>query len=272
MKHERPLRVARTAIRHAPLLVFGLYGAVALAHAIPGPHPAIRREPPPFTVLATPRSRTVGAGAATHYWITVRRGRYRGKIRFIAGGPGLGLLPNRAANQITLKTRGQRVLLTVKTNSLDPAGLYLVRVETVGGKYRPYLTVGLMIRGPRPASVTIAGRSGPLWPGTAQSVDLALTNPNPRAISVRRLVVKIGQVRAPQATPTLPCSAADFSVSQFAGRYPLRVAAHRTDHLSTLGVPAAKGPQLVMLDRPVNQDGCQGATVTLSFAGTATSP
>ena len=35
---------------------------------------------------------------------------------------------------------------------------------------------------------------------------------------------------------------------------------------------AARGPQLRMLDRPVNQDGCQGATVPLSYAGRATIP
>jgi hypothetical protein len=79
-------------------------------------------------------------------------------------------------------------------------------------------------------------------------------------------------VEAPRATGALPCTAGDFTVVQFAGAYPLRVGPQATVHLSDLGVAAARGPQLRMLDRPVNQDGCQGATVTLSYSGAATSP
>jgi hypothetical protein len=34
-------------------------------------------------------------------------------------------------------------------------------------------------------------------------------------------------------------------------------------------VPAARLPQLMMLDLPTNQDACKGVTLTLSYSGSA---
>jgi hypothetical protein len=40
---------------------------------------------------------------------------------------------------------------------------------------------------------------------------------------------------------------------------------HRTTDLVALGVPVEAWPLLTMLDRPLNQDGCQGAQLTLKL-------
>jgi hypothetical protein len=40
--------------------------------------------------------------------------------------------------------------------------------------------------------------------------------------------------------------------------------------LSDLGVPQANWPTITMPDPPANQDGCQGAKVTITYSGTAT--
>lgn len=277
MKHQRLTAIARTSLRGAPLFCFGVCAAGALAYTVHGTEAASgHHKRSAFTLVASPRSRSVTAGATAQYQIVIHRGRYRGKIRVTAAGSGLGLLPDRnatrAGNTITLKPHGQRVLMTVRTSASDRAGRYSVRVRAVGGKHRAYLSVGLTITVPAPAAFAIAGNFGPLWPGRARAVDLALTNPNSQAISVQTLTVSIKQVSAPRATHGFPCSIADFSVIQFAGAFPLEVPANATTHLSSLGVPPARRPQLVMLNRPINQNGCQGATLTLSYSGTATSP
>ena len=64
----------------------------------------------------------------------------------------------------------------------------------------------------------------------------------------------------------LPCTAADFTVTQYSGPYPLAVPPG-TSSLSGLGVPAAAWPQVGMLDTSANQDGCKGATLQLSYSG-----
>jgi hypothetical protein len=280
MKHERLMGIAFFFMR-PPLLALCLCTAVALAYGVHWHQTNIRRRGrAPFSLVGSPTSRTVLAGGAVRYTIAIHRfashrTHYRGKIKLSLGTVGPGLLTRwarRLGNGAAIAVHGQRAVITVKTASRDAPGKYQVHVRAVGGRYRGVLTLGLTITRPRSAPFQISGNFGPLWPGTSQAVDLALTNPNDRLISISRLTVSIQQVSAPRASSALPCSAADFSVSQFSGAYPLDVPAHDTVHLSDLGVAAPHGPQLRMLNRPVNQDGCQDATVTLAYAGTATSP
>ena len=61
----------------------------------------------------------------------------------------------------------------------------------------------------------------------------------------------------------------DSPIQQFAGAYPFKLAASRTRSLTDLGFPQSQWPQVGMVNRPVNQDGCKGATVTLKYTGTA---
>ena len=103
----------------------------------------------------------------------------------------------------------------------------------------------------------------------AQALNLAITNPNHLRLSVRSLTVSVQGVSAPNATRSLPCACADFLVIQFSGRYLLIVPAANARTLVALGVPSREWPQVAILDRPLDQDGCQGASVTLFYAGTA---
>ena len=58
---------------------------------------------------------------------------------------------------------------------------------------------------------------------------------------------------------------------QYAGSYPLTVAAHAAGvRLTSLGVPAAALPTVAMLDGARNQDACKGVTVHLAYTGSAT--
>jgi hypothetical protein len=273
MKHERLRGSVRTVFRSTPVLVFGLCAAAALAYTVHGRQASRHHHRgAPFILLATPRSTRVVAGGTVRYSIVIQRGFYGGKVKLIAGGEGLGLRPAKPltgrANKITFRVRGQRVLMTVRTSVLDPARKYSIRIRAVGGRYRAALSVGLVISAPKPARFAITASFGPLWPGTSDPLNLNLTNPNSGPIFVTSLKVSLKQVLAPKATRALPCSAADFAVTQFSGHYPLRVRRHATFRLSQLRV-ISKEPRLTMLDRPVNQDGCQGARLMLSYSGTA---
>lgn len=64
----------------------------------------------------------------------------------------------------------------------------------------------------------------------------------------------------------LPCSSADFAVTQYRGSYPLAVPTG-TSSLSGLGVAQQAWPRVGMLDSSANQDGCKGAALQLTYSG-----
>ena len=75
---------------------------------------------------------------------------------------------------------------------------------------------------------------------------------------------------APEASASLPCTVDDFAVIPFSGAYGFKLAAGGTTSLSQLGIPPSEWPQLKMVDRPVNQNGCKGASLALAYDGTST--
>ena len=113
---------------------------------------------------------------------------------------------------------------------------------------------------------TISGSSTrPISPGVRVPLNLTFTNPHDYAISVSRLRVTIGLVSAPSRTNTHPCGIADFTVIQSAAGPEPRIEAGASSTLQSLHVPRAAWPNVGMLNRPVNQDGCQGAKLTLNY-------
>jgi hypothetical protein len=113
---------------------------------------------------------------------------------------------------------------------------------------------------------TITGNSTkPISPGVRVPLNLTITNPHDYALSVSRLRVTIGVVRAPRQTNSRPCGMADFTVIQSAAGHDMRVEGRSAGTLRSLAVPRAAWPAVGMLNRPVNQDGCQGATLTLHY-------
>ncbi len=105
---------------------------------------------------------------------------------------------------------------------------------------------------------------GQLRPGTSAQVALTLQNPNKHAVRMMKVRVKIVKIVAPHADDAHTCTTADFAVKQMP-RAILRVPARRTTTLAAMGVPAAVWPRLTMLNRPLNQDGCKDAQLTLRF-------
>jgi hypothetical protein len=110
----------------------------------------------------------------------------------------------------------------------------------------------------------------PLAPGVHAPLDLILTNSELFAIKVIDLAVRVSAVHAPQADAAHPCAIGDFAVRDFSGAYGFALPASGTTSLSALGFTAAELPDVAMLERPLDQDGCKLATLTLTFDGVAT--
>jgi hypothetical protein len=114
--------------------------------------------------------------------------------------------------------------------------------------------------------VNISGdTSGAIAPGVMLPLDLSLDNTNDFDLSVDLLTVTVTEVDAPRATTDRPCSAADFEVRPLAEGVELTLGAGSAEDLSGMGVTRENWPAVGMIDGPLNQDGCQGATLTLSY-------
>jgi hypothetical protein len=129
------------------------------------------------------------------------------------------------------------------------------------------IRLALTVLAPKPVSIGISGTVAGLQPGAPAAIDLVLRNPSAQNLSVTGLTVIAKSVSAPQSTTQLPCTLADFSMGQYSGTYPLALPASSTRTLSSLGVPSARRPQVTLINRPLNQDGCQGASVVLTYSG-----
>lgn len=122
-----------------------------------------------------------------------------------------------------------------------------------------------------PSSFMISGDViRPITPGELVALDLRLENTNDLDLRIDRITVAVVDVDAPQSDKRHPCSAADFEVRQLSGSVVLRLAGYSTDSLSGLKLPEANWPAVGMLNRPVNQDGCKGASLTLNYEASGT--
>jgi len=109
-----------------------------------------------------------------------------------------------------------------------------------------------------------------LRPGDTYPLDLALTNLGGVAMTVIDLHVTISHVTAPNATPSRPCSVTDFAAAQVASGFALDLGPAESTSFSARSIPSSQWPQISMLNTAANQDGCKGATLTLSFTGSST--
>ncbi len=256
------IRMAKRSGGGGALASFGLLAVAALAaygiHVVQGR--AAR------TLTVSPASRSVTAGGAAHFRIGVNRRRFHGRVAFALRG-----LPRRARKAIFPWWDGQHMLV-ISTSALTPPGRYSLRLFASSRRLRRSLRLTLTVRALRPRSFQISGRVSGLQPGFPRPLNLVLRNPNPVAIRVTRLVVSLRGLIAPRASGADPCGLADFYVQQYRGAYPLRLPGHSTRTLARLRVPPAALPAVVLLNRPLDQDGCQGAKVTLTYTGRAVGP
>lgn len=121
---------------------------------------------------------------------------------------------------------------------------------------------------PRPSSsFTIAGdATAPITPGSSAAIDLEFTNRRVLPLAVSSVRVRVREVRAPHADAEHPCTVSDYTVQQVPRSTKITIPARATRALSALGLPPKAWPRVGLVDRPVNQDGCKGATLELDYS------
>ena len=102
-------------------------------------------------------------------------------------------------------------------------------------------------------------------PGELVPIDLRLDNTSDLDLAIDHITVGVVGIDAPRADAEHPCSAADFEVRQLSGGVVLRIAGNSAENLSGMDLPDENWPAVSMVDRPVNQDGCKGASLTLRY-------
>lgn len=105
----------------------------------------------------------------------------------------------------------------------------------------------------------------PLEPGLTAALDLKISNPVDETLGIQDLVVTVTSVDAPNSTTELPCSVKDFTTQAASGKIILEGGS--TNTLTELGLADSEWPQVSMLNTNLNQDGCKGATLSLTYSG-----
>lgn len=223
-----------------------------------------------FSVAAAPDSVTVLPGATAVYTLQLTRNNFSGPVSFsVMGGLPAGATVSFSPNPLT----GNSATLQVATTEASPKGtssLYLVATgKDLSGKPQyAYANVQLVLDTTIKQFALSGSVPGTLSPGTSAGLDLQISNPMNKSVSLTNLSVAIaGVTRSTEAAAkNLSCSAVDFAVTQYSGPYPLTVPTGNSS-LSGLGVQQQAWPQVGMLDSSRNQDGCKGATLQLTYSG-----
>jgi hypothetical protein len=228
-----------------------------------------------LSISAQPSSLTVSPGETATYSVRFRGVRTR-RAPTGALGP---LLRMRAKHTLpadmdvsltTASPFSTRATLAVRTTSRTPTGTYRIRVKGRMGPRRARRSVTLVVVPVSGERFSIAGDlGGVLAPGVDAPINLAISNPNPFALSIAALMVTVSGASGPNVDESHSCTPEDFLVTQYSGAYGFTVPASSTRTLAELGIPAGTWPRVLMVNRDVNQDGCKEATLDLTYDGSA---
>jgi hypothetical protein len=244
-----------------------------------------------LSLVLRPRAVTLTPGSSVRLTVVIRRHGISGPVRLAVTSKLPRGLTVRFAPP---RPRGRHSVLTLRATLRLRAGRYVLVLRAVGGHVRRKTKLVLNVPAPSPtsppkpggslsaggqgssstadagAAFSITGSAAEvLEPGATQPIDLQIENPNSDSLTLSTLTTVVSGVEAPRATPALPCTTSDFAVQQYAGMLPLVIAPNSTLTLQQLGVPQSEWPQVSMLDWATNQDGCQAASLRLSYGATA---
>lgn len=128
-----------------------------------------------------------------------------------------------------------------------------------GNDYRlPTTSTGFRIGGQIPQ---------PLVPGRTVRVNLRLANPTRVDLAVTRLEIEVAALGLDGQATT--CSLDNFAVKATQLTPPLTLPARSGGTLRELGLKGWRWPRIGLLNLPVNQDECQGVTLSLEYHGRA---
>ncbi|UTT68748.1 hypothetical protein NMQ03_16190 [Arthrobacter sp. DNA4] len=223
-----------------------------------------------FSMTATPESVSMPPGATAVYTLQLSRSNFTSPVTFsVLGGMPAGATASFSPNPAT----GNSTTLQVATTSASPTGsssLYLVGTgkDSSGKAQYTYANVQLVLDSTIKQFGISGNVPGTLSPGTSAGLNLQISNPINKPLSLTNLSVAVAGVTrsAAAVAGNLPCTPADFTVTQYSGPYPLAVPA-TGGSLQGLNVAQTAWPRVGMLDTSTNQDGCKGATLQLSYSG-----
>lgn len=285
----------RRALAFVPVFVL-LVGGVVWA-AEPWGRLADQKAHRHLQIKMLPAAQAVVAGEAAVFRIRVDAGGLRLRVHRGLPVQSRAVIGGRMKDGTRDRPR-KLVALRVKTDPATPAGTYRIRVLGTrpgrGGQARSVAEATLRVVAAHPVAtpsptpnpvptpipseepapvdgLKIAGHTvGDLVPGASEPLDLTLTNTTGSDLEIGSLAVAISAIDAPRADEAFPCGEEDFTVVPFSEDHGgLVLPAGSTRTLSELGVATERMPRIEMLDRPVDQDGCKGATLSLSYTGYA---
>lgn len=265
-----PLRIVRAGAKVllAGFLLVTLTSGVVLAASSNGN----QNTPKAITLQLAPTSRSATQGTSASYNVVVQpSGGFVGNVSLTISGLPAGATASFSPAVVAVGPGSASATLDVSTTSATPLGTYSLSLKGTSGTLQSaVVVVSLTVTAGQHQPFTISGDvSGLLAPGTAIPINLQLTNPGNSSLNVTGLTVAVtGVTRTAQAVANnRPCNSSDYSVTQFSGSYPIS-APPGNSSLSGNAIPASRWPQIRMLDTSLNQDGCKGATLQLSYSGT----
>ncbi|MEV8146812.1 hypothetical protein AB0O52_01535 [Arthrobacter sp. NPDC080073] len=265
-----PLRIFRAGAKVllAGFLLVTLTSGVVLAANSNGN----QTTPKGITLQLAPTSRSATQGTSASYNVVVQpSGGFSGNVSLSATGLPPGATASFSPAVVAAGPGSGSATLNVSTTSATPLGTYSLSLKGNSGTLQSAVVViSLTVTAGQHQPFTISGGpAGVLAPGYSVSVDLQLANPGNNNINVTGLTVSItGITRTAQAVANnRPCNPSDYVITQFSGSYPIS-APPGNSSLSTSGFSANQWPQIKMLNSSLNQDGCKGATLQLSYSGT----
>ncbi|MBP2268445.1 hypothetical protein J3A64_003909 [Pseudarthrobacter sp. PvP004] len=224
-----------------------------------------------IAVALSPSSRTLDPGQSTSFTVSATStGGFAGTVTFAASGLPAGAAVAWQPSEVVLTSGSTaQVTMTVQTGPTIVAGKTDFTVKGTSGSVQASAPAQLHVLEVKRTFDVSGSVDGLLAPGITRPVNLQISNSHNKSIAVTNLTMAISQVVRTSAAvaANLPCTTADYKITQYSGVYPLTVAPGvRT--LSELGVPESKRPQIAMLDTSKLQDGCKGATLKLTYSGT----
>jgi|SRR5665647_27939 len=225
-----------------------------------------------LSMSAAPASATLAPGSAAAYAVQLARTNMSGTVTLsVTSGLPAGATVDFTSNLTT----GDTSTLQLTTSEATKDGIYTLILrasgqDSNGDTKSASVSVKLDIN-TKGKTFTISGNlnSGLLAPGLTLPLELNLDNPNKKSLSVTNLSVTLQSVIRTISAIGLgqPCTIGDYAVSQYSGGYPMVLPASSTMSLTQLGVSSGQLPQIQFLNTNLNQDGCKGATLSLSYSG-----
>ncbi|MEV7132705.1 hypothetical protein AB0N24_07425 [Arthrobacter sp. NPDC093128] len=223
-----------------------------------------------LSVAATPASVTVPPSATAAYTLALTRTNITGPVALsVLGGLPTGATATFSPNPVT----GGSATLQITTTAGSKDGTYNLvlgaSAPDAAGKVQSAYTNAQLVLDSTVKQFTLSGSlPGLLAPGSSVALDLQISNPTTKPLSLSNISVSLAGVSrtADAVRLNLPCSVADYIVTQYSGPYPLSVPRGGSS-LAGLGLASPSWPRIGMLDTGRNQDGCKGATLQLQYSG-----